>query len=94
VTAFVVERYVPRGDAAHVKAFMASEREAIARLAPDAGGVRHIRSTYLPEDELCFSLFEAPSLEAVRDANERAGLAFERITEAYDLTVEGAEDRA
>lgn len=44
--------------------------------------VRFVRSIFVPEDESCFYLFEAPSAEAVRQAVHRARLRFDRIVEA------------
>jgi hypothetical protein len=44
--------------------------------------LRYLGSTLIPEDQMCFCLFEGPSTEAVVEANKRAGLAFERILEA------------
>jgi hypothetical protein len=81
---FVVERYLPGLTADGLRAQARRERHAVAELTLAEGEVRHVRSTYLPADELCFSLFEAPSLEAVRQANGLTGLAFERISEAFE----------
>jgi len=79
---FVVERYLPALNEAGVRAQAGRE----AKLP----GVRHVRTMYLCEDELCFSLFEAPSIAVLRTANERSGLVFERITEAIDVQQEGS----
>ena len=78
---FVVERYLPALTEEGVRAQAGRE----ARLP----GLRHIRTMYLCEDELCFSVFEAPSLAAVRSANERTTQAFERICEVIDVTGDG-----
>lgn len=43
--------------------------------------IRFLRSIFVPEDEACFHLYEAGSLEAVRTAARRAELPFERIAE-------------
>ena len=48
--------------------------------------VRYIRSTFLPEEGSCSCLFEASSADDVREVNETAGLPFNRIVEALDLT--------
>jgi hypothetical protein len=55
--------------------------------------VRHLRTTYLCADELCFSLFEAPSIDVLRRANELSDMPYERITEAIDVTPNALEDR-
>lgn len=36
--------------------------------------VRFLRSIFVPEDETCFCLFQAPSSEEVREAAHRAAL--------------------
>lgn len=73
---FMVERYLP--DLTHEGVRAQAKREK------EISGLRHLRTTYLRDDELCFSLFEGPSLEAVRTANDRTGMAYVRITEAFD----------
>lgn len=77
---FVVERYIPVLTPDGVRAQARRDQEAL--------GVRHLRTTYLRDDELCFSVFEAASHEAVRRANDQMGMAYERITEAIDVTAE------
>lgn len=79
---FVVERFLPGLTPDGVRAQALREAGSLDA----AGDVRHVRTTYLYDDELCFSVFEAPSIEVVRAASERAGLAYERITEAVDVT--------
>lgn len=69
---FLVEAYVSRG-AAPVDELRLHEVSPVVRL---------VRSIFVPEDETCFYLFEAPSIEAVREAMPRAGLRVERISEA------------
>ncbi len=48
--------------------------------------VRYIRSTFVPGESKCLCLFEANTVDAVRDVNQSAGLPFTRIVEALDLT--------
>ena len=45
--------------------------------------MQYLRSTFLPGEEKCFCLFEGPSAEVVRTANDRAELPYERIVEAH-----------
>ena len=86
---FVVERYLPALTADGVRAQARRESDVLSLGA----GVRHLRTTYLCEDELCFSLFEAPSIEVLRRANELGDMPYERITEAVDVTPDALEDR-
>lgn len=53
----------------------------------DAGTeVRYIRTTFAPEDGRCMCLFEAGSSEAVKRANDEAGIPYDRVVPAMDLT--------
>jgi hypothetical protein len=53
VPTYLVEVYAPRGTDI-------SELVADARAAE--GELRHLRSIFVPEDEICFHLFSAPAL--------------------------------
>ena len=46
------------------------------------GGVRLVRSIFVPEDEVGLHLFAAPSAAALRKALARAAFAYDRIVEA------------
>lgn len=48
--------------------------------------VRYIRTTFAPEDGRCMCLFEAESSEDVQRLNDEAGLPYDRIVPAMDLT--------
>jgi hypothetical protein len=89
VQTFVVERYLPALTPDDVQAHAQREADVLS----SGPGVRHLRTTYLCDDELCFSLFEAPSIEVLRRANELSDMPFERITEAIDVTSNALEDR-
>lgn len=82
---FVVERYLPALTAEGVRAHAQQEEDALAAVVGVEDEVRHLRTTYLLDEELCFSLFDARSLDAVRQANALAGMPYERITEAFDV---------
>jgi len=43
-----------------------------------------VRSIYIPNDEVCFLVFDAISADAVADACTRAGIRFERVVEAVE----------
>jgi len=82
---FIVERYLPV--VRHGELAGAVDRDQRAAEAMTAAGVpvRHLSTIYVPSDESCFSLFDAPSADALRQAQERAGIGFERIVEALQL---------
>ena len=39
-----------------------------------------------PSDETCFTLFEAPSLDLVTEANDRFGLGYRRVVAAIAIS--------
>lgn len=85
---FVVERYLPALTPDDVQAQAQRETDV---LSTGADAVRHLRTTYLCDDELCFSVFEAASIDLIRQANDRSDMPYERITEAVDVTPEIVE---
>ena len=82
---FIVERYLPA--VRHRELAAAVDRDQRAAEGMTAAGVpvRHLSTILVPSDESCFSLFDAPSADALRQAQERAGIDFERIVEAVQL---------
>ncbi|HXF97831.1 MAG TPA: nickel-binding protein [Gaiellaceae bacterium] len=74
---YVVERYLP----GMRRAALERKLERLGRLTRGTP-VRYLGSTIVLEDEACFCHFEAPSEEAVAEANRRAGLPFSRIVAA------------
>lgn len=82
---YLLEAYVPDSHAAQ------SEVVDRARRAAALGsGIRHIRTTYLPDDQVVLHVFEAPSAGALQRAGTRAGLRYERLVEAYEADAERA----
>ena len=55
------------------------------RAAARSTSMRHVRTTYAPGDETCFSLFEAPSLETIQKANDRFQLGYRRVTAVLEI---------
>jgi hypothetical protein len=80
---FIVELYIARatGDAAETCAEHA--RAAADAVSRSGTPVRCVSSIFVPEDETCFLLYEADTVDAVRTAAEHAGLAFERVALAH-----------
>jgi Protein of unknown function (DUF4242) len=62
-------------------------------LSREGTGIRYLGSTVVLVDESCFCQFEAPSLEAVAEANKRARVPFARIVPAVEIGTEGAPER-
>jgi len=84
VTRFLVEVFAPRLAAVDLAAAEERARAAAERVSGKNVAVRYLRATYVPEDETCFYLFEAPSAEFVAQASVVAGLGDGRIVEALE----------
>jgi len=90
VPQYLVELYVPRADEGVVERGANDAQRAARELTRDGTPVRYVHSIFVPADETCLLLFEAGSVDAVREAARRAGLETGRLTEAVtDLGPEG-----
>ena len=78
---FLVELYVSRTDPDAVGRDAERARTASAELTREGTPVRFLRSIFVPEDETCLFLFEAGSVDVVREAARRAALSFEHLAE-------------
>jgi hypothetical protein len=78
---YLVELYVAQGDQDVAQRHAESAEQAGAELTREGRPVRCLRSIFVPEDETCFFLCEAESIDAVRELAQRAGLQFERVVE-------------
>ncbi len=85
MTKYVVERYLPGITPDQLTAAAGSAKSTTAAMTQEGTPVRYLRSTFIPGEEKCFCLFEGPSADAVRTANDRAQLPYERIVEAMHL---------
>jgi hypothetical protein len=82
---YLVEGYFPRSRAGELSELIAGLRRAAELLTAEGTRVRHVRSSFLPGDELFLHLMEAESAEAAGEATRRAGIAPERIAEAVPV---------
>jgi hypothetical protein len=82
---FLVERYLPSSAKASLAASVARVQQACATSGRDGTEVRYLHSTYLPAEELCFCVFQGPSLAAVQSVNDAAHFALDRITDAVAM---------
>jgi hypothetical protein len=81
VVQFLVEMYVPPLDGRARSQMIGAARAAAAAVTRHGVAVRHVRAIYVPEDETCFHVFEAPSADVVERVVAAAGLACTRISE-------------
>ena len=66
-----------------------AQKAAISKadeLRGEGSDVRYIRTTFAPEDGRCMCLFEASSESDVKRLNDEAGLPYNRVVPALDLT--------
>ena len=82
---FLVELYIPSGQLQTVQGWIEAAAIAAADVSREGDAIRCVRSIVVPEDETCFLLYEASSIDAVREAAARAGLGASRITETLNL---------
>jgi hypothetical protein len=55
-----------------------------ADTAAQAVGARHLRATFVPDDELCLHWFDAASAGVVGEVGRAARIGFDRIVEAVE----------
>jgi hypothetical protein len=82
---YLVDGYLPRSRSGELAELSARLRAAAEELTAEGTAVRHVRSSFLPADELFLHLIEAESAEAAGEASRRAGIAPERIVEAVSV---------
>ncbi len=75
---YLVESYLPATAAAR------EESSRACRVAESVGGVRYVRTTFVPDDEIGYHVFEASSPTLLERAIRCAQLSFERIVEALE----------
>lgn len=79
---YLVETYLTRGDAGVIAALEERARSAAEELTREGTSVGFGGSIHVPEDELCFFAFDAPSREVAALAAQLAGLDALRVVEA------------
>lgn len=85
---YMVERHLPDFPPAQLPAAAGAAKEKSRELSAEGEDVRYVRSTYVPDGEKCYCLFEAESREVVAEVQKRAGLPYETIHEAAFLTAD------
>ena len=81
---YLVEAYMPRSHAQEAHAAGRRARAAAEELSREGTPVLYVRTTFLPDDETCFHLFEASAEEAVEEVSRRAALGRARIVPAIE----------
>lgn len=79
---YIVEAYVPTGRTASLGNHDVRLRTAAAEMAAEGTAIRHLNTLFIPEEEICFYVFEASSPEDVAEVSRRAEIGYERIVRA------------
>ena len=79
---YLVETYLARGDAGSRAMRERQACSAAAELTREGTRVRFEGSIHVPEDEICFFTFDAPSGREAALVAERAGLGALRVVRA------------
>jgi hypothetical protein len=82
VPSYLVETYLARGDAGGRAARERRSRSVAAELTSQGMPVRFDRTIHVPQDEICFFVFDAPSGSDAALAAQRAELEPLRVVEA------------
>jgi hypothetical protein len=83
---YMVERSLP---GISMDQLAAAQRRAIdtaSEMTAQGTPVRYIRSTFVPDSGKCMCLFAAEGEDEVQLLNEKAGIPFDKVTPAMDLT--------
>jgi hypothetical protein len=83
---YLAEAYIPSSHAHEARAAARRARAAAKELSRDGVAVAYVRTTFLPDDETCFHLFEAASAEVVEEACNRAELGRSRVVPAIEVS--------
>jgi hypothetical protein len=82
VPSYLVETYLSRGQAGELHAREQRARSAAEELTQDNARIRFDRSIHIPDDEICFFVFDAVSSRSAALAAQHAELDAIRVVEA------------
>lgn len=85
---YMVERHLPGITPEQLTAAAARAKSVTAEMTQQGKPVRYLRSTFVPSEERSFCLFEAPTSERVREANELAQIPLQRIIEVKHIAAD------
>ena len=77
---FAVERFLVGWSREEIDDLIGRTADAAGRM--EADDVHYLESIVVPSDETCLSLYRAPDAAAVRAANQRCNLPFDRVLAA------------
>jgi hypothetical protein len=83
---FLAETYTPRGAPDSTAVAAGDVALATEQVGEETAAVRLLGAIFVPDEETCFFLYQAPSADAVREAMTRARLRPGRINQAVSIT--------
>jgi hypothetical protein len=92
VPAYLVERYWPGVTTGRLCEALERGRRVMEEMSGQGHCIRDVSCTLLPDEEVVFSVYEGPSVVAIQQLNERAGIPFSRIVEAI-VVIRNQESR-
>ena len=85
---YVVERHLPNFTGEQLAAAAKRAKQTTLAMTREGMPVRYLRSIFIPGEDKCYCLFEGESAESVLQANQRADLPVQSISEALSITME------
>jgi hypothetical protein len=82
---YLIESYLPRSRSGELRTVVDRLRRAAMSLTAEGAQVRHLRSTFVPSDEICLHLLEAESAAMVGEASRRAAIEPARVLQAVPV---------
>ena len=86
MTVYMVERNLKGISMADLGGAQQAAIRTAQQMTAEGSKISYIRSTFAPEDGRCLCLFDGASKEQVHQLNDTAGLPYDRVVEALDLT--------
>jgi hypothetical protein len=82
---YAAELYMPSVTLEQLLDTARRAKAASAEMTAEGTRLTYLSSTLLSGDETCYCLFQGDSAQAVRQANDRTGIPYERILVALHL---------
>jgi hypothetical protein len=83
---YAAEQYLSASDAAAAERSASVARRTAEQLTREGTPVEFVRAIFVPDDETCMHIYQADSIEAVREVGARGELCFQRVSEAVTKT--------
>jgi len=82
---YVGERYIPGAEEEVALAQAGEIRAVVQQLATGGSPIRLLSTTFVPNEEWVFDLFDAESAEQVRQVYDQCSVPVERVTQGVHL---------